>query len=107
MSDCRSGWLTWRSSSTTCSSSATARAELPLSAVEHRHVIAGHRLPGPVPDLPQDRQRLPVVLQRPLQLTQTAVHAADVAQRGGLRGPVADLPPDRQRLPEVLQRGTY
>ena len=24
-------------------------AELPPSAVDHRHVIAGHRLPGPVP----------------------------------------------------------
>jgi hypothetical protein len=42
-------------------------AGLPLSAVDHRQVIAGHRLPGPVPDLPRDRQRLPVVLQRPLR----------------------------------------
>src|SRR6202023_3464204 len=39
--------------------------ELPLSAIDHRHVIAGHRLPGPVPDLPRDRQRLPEVAQRP------------------------------------------
>ena len=41
--------------------------KLSLSAVDHRHVIAGHRLPGPVPDLPPDRQRLPGVLQRPLR----------------------------------------
>jgi hypothetical protein len=39
-------------------------AELALSAVDHRHVIASHRLPGPVPDRLPDRQRLPVVLQR-------------------------------------------
>ena len=55
-------------------------AELPLSAVDHRHVIAGHRRPRPVPDLPHDRQRLPVVLQRPLRLAQTVVHGADIAQ---------------------------
>jgi hypothetical protein len=48
-------------------------AELPLSTVNHRHVMAGHRFPGPVPHLPQDRQRLTVVLQRPLRLAQTAV----------------------------------
>src|SRR5579859_7154893 len=30
-------------------------AELPLGAVDHRHVVAGHRLPGSVPDLPPDR----------------------------------------------------
>src|SRR5580704_14112656 len=48
--------------------------ELPLSMVDHRHVIAGRCFPGPVPDLPDDRQRLPVVLQRPLRLAQTAVH---------------------------------
>jgi hypothetical protein len=51
-------------------------AELPPSAVDHRHVIAGHRLPGPVPDLSRDRQRLPVVLQRPLRLPQSAVWRA-------------------------------
>jgi hypothetical protein len=43
-------------------------AELPLSAVDHRHVRAGHRLAGRVPDLQHDRQRLLVLLQRPLPL---------------------------------------
>src|SRR5579859_6720560 len=66
-------------------------AEFPLSTVDRRHVIAGHRLHGPVPDLPQDRQRLPEVLQRPLPLAQSAVHLADVVQRDCLPGPVPDL----------------
>jgi hypothetical protein len=44
--------------------------------VDHRHVIAGHRLPGPVPHLPPDRQRLPEVLQRPARLPQSAVWRA-------------------------------
>ena len=79
-------------------------AELPPSAVDHRHVIAGHRLPGPVPHLPPDRQRLPEVLQRPLPLAQTVVHEADAGQRDRLPGPVPDLSRDRQRLPVVLQR---
>ncbi len=79
-------------------------AQVALGAVDHRDVIAGHRFPGPVPDLPPDRQRLPVVLQRPLRLTQAAVHGADIVQRGRFPGPVPDLPPDRQRLPVVLQR---
>ena len=37
-------------------------AELALGTVDHRHVIASHRLPGPVIYLPSDRQRLPEVL---------------------------------------------
>ena len=74
-------------------------AEVALSAVDHRHVVAGHRFPGPVPDLPHDRQRLPVVLQRPLRLTQAAVHLADVAQRGGLAAAVAGRPYRRSARP--------
>ena len=72
--------------------------------VHEADVVQRGRLPGPVPDLPPDRQRLPVVLQRPLRLAQTAVHEADVVQRDRLPGPVPDLPRDRQRLPVVLQR---
>jgi hypothetical protein len=37
--------------------------ELPPGAVDHRHVVAGHRFPGPVPDLPPQLRELETVLE--------------------------------------------
>ena len=51
--------------------------ELSPPMVDQRDVVAGHRFPGPVPDLPPDRQRLPVVLQRPPRLASTLTRPYD------------------------------
>jgi hypothetical protein len=72
--------------------------EVSPSAMNHRHAVAGHRLTGPVADLPRDRQSLRVVLQCPLSFAQAVVHAADVVQRGGLVAAVARRLVQAQRL---------
>ena len=78
--------------------------QIPLSAVDHRHVEAGHCLAGAVPDLPPDGQGGLVVPQRLHPVTEPVVDTADVVQGGGLAGTVPDLPPDGQSGLEVPQR---
>src|SRR2546423_2650496 len=57
------------------------------------------RSTGPGPDLPQDRQRLLVVLQRRPQLPPTPIHHADVVQRGRLTRPVPAIRRAHVRTP--------
>ena len=49
-----------------------------------RNVEPGPRLPGPVPDLLSDGQRLLVVRQRRVQVPAVVVDSADVVQGGAL-----------------------
>ena len=58
------------------------QAEVARSAVDHRHVIAGHRFPGPVPDLPHGGECPLELLQRPLPLTKAMRGREGLRTRG-------------------------
>ena len=68
--------------------------QLAVRPVDHRDVVPGGCFAGAVADLPHGGQRLLVVNQGLLPVTQLVVHAADVVEGDRFAGAVADLPPD-------------